>query len=180
MSTNHSDLIDRLTHDLQPVRRLRRRDGVIACGAAALAAVATVLTGFGLRADVLAGHPDPVFLLTSGLFLLLAAAASWRVLEMGQPFVGNHRDGWVWAAAMAALLPASALLTMAIGWAGGIAPTLDSDGVTCEMIDDRIGFFAAALNCPHDDIAHIGLWHGATVVVSALLGRLLLPRLIRW
>jgi hypothetical protein len=40
--------------------------------------------------------------------------------------------------------------------------------------------FAASLHCGDNDIVHIGLWHSAAVVVMALTGRVLVPRLIRW
>jgi hypothetical protein len=42
------------------------------------------------------------------------------------------------------------------------------------------GIFAVSLYCPHSDLVHIGIWHGLTVVLSGLLGRLAIPRLIRW
>lgn len=42
------------------------------------------------------------------------------------------------------------------------------------------GIFAISLWCPHDSLLHIGIWHGATVVVSGLLGRIALPRFLRW
>ena len=42
------------------------------------------------------------------------------------------------------------------------------------------GIFAISLWCPHDSLLHIGIWHGATVVVSGLLGRIALPPVLRW
>lgn len=43
-----------------------------------------------------------------------------------------------------------------------------------------LGSFAYGLSCPQDTIAHLGLWHVAPVMVSAVLGRLVVPRLVRW
>lgn len=214
MPNTSSDLIAGLVQDLQPVRRMRRRNGVTAASAAVITAMACVLLVLGARPDLSAGTPNPLFLLTSGLFAVLAMASTWAVLEMARPYVGNHRDGWIWAATMAALLPASALLTFVIGWMHAETTRLDSDGLNCLSIGiglgvlmaialtlwlrrgapvspDRAGLltgiaagstgiFAVALACPHDDIAHIGVWHGGAVVISAVIGRLVIPRLIKW
>jgi hypothetical protein len=42
------------------------------------------------------------------------------------------------------------------------------------------GIFAVSLYCPHSDLVHIGVWHGLTVVLAGLVGRLAIPRLVRW
>ena len=42
------------------------------------------------------------------------------------------------------------------------------------------GISAVSLWCPHDSLLHIGIWHGATVIVMGLLGRIALPRLLAW
>lgn len=40
--------------------------------------------------------------------------------------------------------------------------------------------FAAMLGCPPNDLMHSGVWHGLTVVLAGLLGRIAVPRLIAW
>lgn len=42
------------------------------------------------------------------------------------------------------------------------------------------GIFAVSLRCPSDNLLHIGVWHGATVVAMGLAGRLLLPKFLEW
>ncbi|MDL2352254.1 MAG: DUF1109 domain-containing protein [Pseudomonadota bacterium] len=42
------------------------------------------------------------------------------------------------------------------------------------------GIFAVSLYCPHSDLVHIGVWHGLTVVLAGLFGRIAVPRLIAW
>jgi hypothetical protein len=42
------------------------------------------------------------------------------------------------------------------------------------------GTFVYSLHCPSSTIFYTGLWYTATVCVSALAGRLCLPRLLRW
>lgn len=43
-----------------------------------------------------------------------------------------------------------------------------------------LGSFAYGLSCPFDTIGHLGIWHVAPVVISAALGRIAIPPLIRW
>lgn len=42
------------------------------------------------------------------------------------------------------------------------------------------GTLAVALHCPNDDIAHVGIWHGATVALAAAAGRFAIAPLLRW
>lgn len=203
-----------LVADLKPTPPLTQSGGMARAGLAALAAIAIAIFGIGIRRDLAAGQLDPVFLLSSGLFLLLACASAWSVIQMSRPHVGNHQSGWIWAIAMAALLPVSALLTWFVSLARGGTLTVDGEGWQCLVMGTVLGalmpvlltlwlrrgaptsperaglltgiaagssgIFAFALHCPHNDIAHIGLWHGLAVVVSAVLGRLIVPSAIRW
>ena len=71
MRTDTENLISGLVDELQPVRPLRFRRGLgLAVAAMALAVVLVVTLG-GIRPDLAAGRPDPMFLVASGLFLLL-------------------------------------------------------------------------------------------------------------
>lgn len=207
-------LIDSLAADLKPTPPLTQSGGMARAGLAALAAIGISIFGIGIRRDLLAGQLDPVFLLSSGLFLLLACASAWSVVQMSRPHVGNHQTGLVWAIAMAAMLPVSGLLTWIVSLASGGTLTVDEEGWKCLVMGTALGafmaagltlwlrrgaptsperaglltgiaagssgMFAFALHCPHNDIAHIGLWHGLTVVVGAGLGRWIVPSMIRW
>lgn len=42
------------------------------------------------------------------------------------------------------------------------------------------GTFAYSLHCPSSTIAYIGIWYTLAVGASAALGRLIVPRLLRW
>lgn len=214
MSRDTNSLIAELAGGLKPVRPLRFSSGL----GFALAALATTLSVvallFGIRADLLAGSFDPVFLLATGLFLLLGLAASATVIVMSRPHVGSDHSGWRWAAAMTALLPLAAIITGMERGRAAISAAETEHGLDCLMIGSALGLLVAAVlvwwlrrgaptsperaglltgiaagsfgifafsfHCPYDDIVHIGLWHGLAVVVSAGLGRLVVPRLIRW
>ncbi|WP_298300938.1 DUF1109 domain-containing protein [uncultured Erythrobacter sp.] len=43
-----------------------------------------------------------------------------------------------------------------------------------------LGTLAYGITCPLDTFSHVGLWHVAPVGISAVIGRLVVPPLIRW
>lgn len=214
MPQDPQELIAALVADLRPTAPLRQRDGILRA-LIALAVGAVGLVGlFGLRADLSAGQPDPVFLLSSGLFLVLALASSWMTVDLARPFVGSRREGWGWTAMMAAVLPLSAVVLVSADWLEGSTARLQADaghclqyGLTSGLLTAAVltawlrrgapsqlaragllagvaagsaGAFAVSLFCPENDLVHIGLWHGAAVILSGLAGRMVLPRLIAW
>ena len=168
----------------------------------------------GLRTDLAAGQPDAMVLISSGLFLVLALASSWAVVDMARPFVGARREGWGWTALMAGVLPVAALVLIAAAWLRDAPSGLEPDGWNCmrfglgwglltaaalvqwlrrgapSRLDHAgllagvaagaAGIFAVSLYCPHNDLVHIGVWHGLTVVLAGIAGRLAIPRLIAW
>lgn len=215
MPRDTNSLIAELAGDLRPVRPLRFSRGLGFALAGLGLTLAVVAALFGIRTDVLAGSFDPVFLLASGLFLLLGVAASATVVVMSRPQVGSYHSGWRWAAATAALLPLAAvitgiargpdvvtsaaatrqgveclamsttlgLLTFAVlaFWLRRGAPTSpEKAGLLTGVAAGSFGIFAFSFYCPFSDIVHIGLWHSLAVIVSAGLGRLVVPHLIRW
>ncbi|MEY4270886.1 MAG: hypothetical protein RLZZ58_2102 [Pseudomonadota bacterium] len=209
-----SALIDGLVADLNPVRPMRFANGMLLTGAAALLTIFVSARTLGLRSDLFSGYLNPVYVMSLGLTLLLAIAASVAVIQMSRPHVGNSPSGWGWAAAMAAVLPIGTLVTSAQFYANTGTAGVDGEGGHClytgvllgtmsaaaltlwlrrgaptsptragwltGLAGGSIGIFALALYCPYDDIGHIGFWHGLSVVGSALLGRLIVPPLIRW
>jgi hypothetical protein len=43
-----------------------------------------------------------------------------------------------------------------------------------------LGAFAYNIHCPFNSVVYIGIWYSLTVGLCAVLGRLIVPRLIRW
>lgn len=206
--------IAQLVDGLEPVRPLRFTSGLGFAIAGLGVTVTTVALLFGIRPDVIAGRFDPVFLLATGLFLLLGLASSVTVVIMSRPRVGTDHNGWLWAAAMAALLPLAGAI-IALGRGGrDFSATATENGLDCLMAGSLLGLmtfgvlvwwlkrgaptsperaglltgiaagsfgiFAFSFHCIYSDIVHIGLWHSSVVVVSAVIGRFAVPRLIRW
>jgi len=213
MSPNSNDLIAALVDDLKPVAPLSQGAGMAQAVLALILGAAIVALGLGVRPDLLSGRLDPVFLVATGLFLVLALAAAWAALDMARPFVGVHRDGWAWTGLMAAVLPAAALGVIAADLLAGRPAPIDGDchclvvglltglltalvlglrlrrgaptspgraGLFAGVAAGAAGVVAVSLNCPHSSLVHIGVWHGGTVILGGLAGRLLGPRLFGW
>lgn len=131
MQSDPEIFIAGLVDDLTPITPLRQRLGMgWAIAAIATGSVGLVLQG-GLRADFAAGQPDGMGILTAGLFLLLALASTWAVVDMARPQVGSRREGWIWNALMAAVLPVSALALIGANLLRGEPSGLLMDGTIC-------------------------------------------------
>lgn len=66
-------------------------------------------------------------------------------------------------------------------WLRTGAPTaLNRAGWLVGLAAGSFGTFAYSLHCPSDSIYYIGLWYSLAVGMSAVVGRLTVPHLIRW
>lgn len=137
MGREMDNLIERLAGDLRPVRALRFREGMALVLASVVLTIMLVARFLGLRDDVMAGEPAPLFLISNGLFLMLGLAAATSVVLMGNPQVGNRYDGWKWALATAGLLPIAAAVSALASWSGHpdvIFPQHDPDCITAGVM----------------------------------------------
>jgi len=124
------DLIDRLTADLEPRRRVSPWFGRAMLAATALLTVAALAGLFGMRADFLGGRPHSVPLMSELVILSAGCAIAAALTAMARPAVGSPRSGWQWAAAALAVLPIAAVVTAA-GSAAERALMLPPDGPSC-------------------------------------------------
>jgi hypothetical protein len=206
--------IDALVSGLTPVRRVRPQHGMLLTLGAASAVILWVGIQYGFRPDIVAGTPDPLVIIRSGVLALMGLATGLAVTTSAQPAVGQRHNGWMWTLAAALLFPLAALSLTA--WKGavpegvlapevgryclqisGIGALLIAGGLTMWLrtgapVDinraawltglcaGSFGTFAYSLHCPSLSIYYIGLWYSLAVGISALAGRLIIPRLIRW
>lgn len=209
MNRQSDPFLDNLVADLMRVAPMRSRTAIARTSGALLVTIGALALLLGLRS-----HISTLFLLGSGLFLFLGTAAAWTVIVSAKPQVGAMHTGWGWAVAMAALLPATALVmglpqassawhasdpqggimclgmgvlcglasaAVLVAWLRRGAPTSPQrSGLLTGIAAGSLGMFAFSLSCPEDGLFHIGLWHSLSVVASALLGRFIVPRLVRW
>lgn len=123
-----ADLIDSLVADLTPVRRIRKRSGLLIVAAATLLAVTLNVPIFGLRPDIIALRPAEIVLLRSGVLLLIGISASLAVITSASPSVGARRDGWRWALGAGLLFPVTSLV-LTLGGAPYPTEILDTRSV---------------------------------------------------
>ncbi|OBV11954.1 NrsF family protein [Erythrobacter dokdonensis] len=134
MTSPANDLIAELVGNLEPVKPLSFTRGLGYTLAAAGVSAAGIAVTMGVRPDLFAGKVDPVFLLSAGLFLVLGIAAAATVIVMSRPQVGNDHGGWVWAAAMAGLLPVAALIVAMAGASDPLSRASIAHGLDCLTI----------------------------------------------
>ena len=107
-----NSLLDDLAADLSPVQPIRLWQGIALLAVSAMATVAVVELVDGVWRGIAAGRASDIFFIANGMFALVGAAASYAVLRMASPHVGNRHDGARWATAMVVLLPLTAVLTL--------------------------------------------------------------------
>jgi hypothetical protein len=205
--------LDQMIAELVPVRSFRLSHGIGVVAALAASAVLFIILSKGIRADLHAANPDPMFLLRGGLLLLLGCASGYAALSMASPSVGKPGQSWKMALAAAALMPLTALVLAMLG-RGDVATANVQFGLDCMMFSTLsalataipmvlwlrrgaptsparagwltgvasggFGAFAYGLHCPFNDVVYIGLWYTLAVGLCAVIGRIVVPRLIKW
>jgi hypothetical protein len=130
MERSTNSLIQQMADDLEPVRPLLMRDGILLV----VAAVALTLLGVallpGLWRGLWMGDASMFFIVTNGLLLILGCAAASSVLQMANPRVGNQHDGPRWASLMVAVLPVAAIVSL-LGHEHPMEPLTDTYGFKC-------------------------------------------------
>lgn len=134
MSNPSDTLIASLVGDLQPVKPLSFARGMGYALTATVISALAVVVAFGIRPDLTVGRFDPVYLIASGLFLMLGIAAAVTVIVMSRPQVGNDHGGWLWAAAMVALLPVAAMIVSFSGESEALSQESVAHGLECLIV----------------------------------------------
>ena len=77
---------------------------------------------------------------------------------------------------------ASALTFVALAfWLKRGAPVSTvSAGTVAGAAAGAVGSFAYGWSCPIDGVAHLGIWHVLPVALCAAIGRIVMPRFLRW
>lgn len=119
------------------------------------------------------------------LLLVFAIVACWAFVDLARRPVAEWAPciaGRDWLTCLVAI-PLLALPPMlAMGFAmRRLAPTrLDLAGTLLGLASGGAAAFAFTLYCQDDTVPFVAVWYGLALGASALLGRLLGPRLLRW
>lgn len=107
--------ISALVDDLEPVKVLNLRRPLWIAATMTVAMLAIIALMRGVRPDVLAGHPDAMFLIRSGILLMLGGSTAHAVIGMASPAVGRTQLSWQMALAAALLFPIAAVIVAITG-----------------------------------------------------------------
>ncbi|WP_037491582.1 NrsF family protein [Sphingobium indicum] len=151
----------------------------VANGLIALVGLASARTVVRMAAPRVGVRQDGLRWLLAALAILPVTALLLMTLE---GMVGRHDDvtdglNCFIAGTLSGVGVAAALIVW-LRRGAPVAPNLAAfyTGIAA----GALGSFAHGLSCPFDTIGHLGIWHVAPVAVSAVLGRVAVPALIRW
>lgn len=100
-----------------------------------------------------------------------------RTEAMPAALVTSHEIKCVVMGLLLGLLTATVLVM----WLRRGAPTsAGRAGLLVGLASGSVGMLAFAFHCPVDSFYHVGLWHAMPVVLGGVIGRLVVPALIRW
>lgn len=102
-----------LAGELKPVRPVKWSDGAILTLVALLVTIGAGAAALGFRDGLWEGRVSALFVIASGLNLLVGLASASAVISMASPQVGSRNEGPKWAIATLALLPLAAIITTA-------------------------------------------------------------------
>jgi hypothetical protein len=129
------------------------------------------------------GKPGPMPLVVIGLLFLAILSAAIVALVLAHPATwGGMVFGPQWAACLICI-PLFAIAPFAsLIWAlRKEAPTnLMWTGAVTGLVAGALGTAVFALHHPGSSIPFIVLWYGGPIVICALVGAILGPRLLRW
>ncbi|MBS0255178.1 MAG: DUF1109 domain-containing protein [Proteobacteria bacterium] len=110
--------------------------------------------------------------------LLLFMRLMWSGAAAGPGDFDFSLTPWCFGISTSAALLIGGALVL---WLRGGAPTnLARAGWLVGLASGAFGTLAYSLHCPSNSIYYVGLVYSATVALCAVLGRLVVPRLIRW
>lgn len=116
----------------------------------------------------------------TGMVAVLPFAALWSLFSAPE-LAHAHSLAWGLSCVAAATLSSSLTFVVLIMWLRRGAPvSLRSAGWQSGVAAGGMGTVAYALCCPLDDIVHLGIYHVAPIGITALIGAVVVPKLVRW
>lgn len=117
--------------------------------------------------------------LASALLFPMAAliAVAWNGSVAPGEIAADYGEACLRISLASALFVGGAL-TIWLRQGASVRPALT--GWLTGLAAGSFGTFAYALHCPMTNIVYIGLWYTAAIGIAALVGRLIVPPLLRW
>lgn len=151
----------------------------IANGLTALVGLASARAAVRMAAPRVGNRQDAPRWTLAALATLPVTALLLAALEGGFARHDHMADGLhCFLAGTTSGIAVAAALVLWLRRGAPVAP--NAAGFYTGVAAGALGSFAYGLSCPFDTIGHLGLWHVAPVAMSAALGRIAIPALIRW
>lgn len=153
---------------------------VIVNGLLLLLGAATALTVIAMaQPQVGSDHTAPFWAMTTVTLLPIAAAGA-AILAPDAHQTGHIHDADIFCFGLGS---AFAMITaaMLLFWLRRGAPASpERAGLFLGVASGAMGSFAYGLFCPIASIGHLGIWHVLPVLFWGVIGRIAVPKLIRW
>lgn len=166
------------------------RDDVMAgepLGIVMLRAGALLLLGFAALAAVVdSARPRVGRRSSSGWKWALAGAGLFPAVALLVAMTEGMPMDDVTSGAVPYCFGISSVAALAIGGAvtawlrRGAVTVLERTGWLTGLAAGAFGTFAYSLHCPSATITYIGLWYTAAIALCAVVGRLVVPQILRW
>ena len=166
------------------------RDDVMAgepLGIVMLRAGALLLLGFAALAAVVdSARPRVGRRSSSGWKWALAGAALFPAVALMVAMTEGMPMDDIMSESVPYCFGISSVAAMAIGGAvtawlrRGAVTVLERTGWLTGLAAGAFGTFAYSLHCPSATITYVGLWYTAAIALCAVVGRLAVPRVLRW
>lgn len=114
----------------------------------------------------------------AGLFPLVAVFSWLQAKPVFYAAAAAPSSIWCVGISLSSALAIGALLTF---WLRRGAPvTINRSSWLVGLASGSFGTFCYSLYCPSQSVEYVGIWYALSVVLSAVAGRLIVPRFIRW
>lgn len=123
-------------------------------------------------------HDGPKWAMAMAAVLPLAAFISLLGHDHGTTMLNDPYGLTCFTSGMLASIGTAAALIFWLRKGAPVSP--NKAGLHVGIASTALGSVAYGLACPLDSVIHLGLWHAAPVVVGAIIGRFVLPPLLRW
>ena len=140
--------LDSLAEELEPVKPLNANGAIGTMVLLTVIGAVFVVSTLGFRDQFLGSTAtDPMFLIRSGLLVVLAAASLSAATSMARPAVGTSRSGWRWAAMAALIVPIAAAIAALVSRTPVAERLHPVNGVECLTYSISIGLDSG--RCSH-------------------------------
>ncbi len=142
--------------------------------------------GFACAASVVRMASPSVGNRYSGAYWMLAMLGVLPVVALSGIGTGDHAhdiltDPYGLECALHGSAVALVTAVAFTGWLRRGAPVdANRAGLLIGLASGALGSAAYGLSCPLDTLSHVAIWHVLPVAIGGVVGRLALPRLLRW